>query len=227
MAGFPGEAAAAGGPGAFPGLAATLRARTAALHATAERSGIVRDLILGRADRGGYALLLRNLLPAYAALERGLERWAGHPAALPALARVPALEADLAALLGPGWREAADLLPAGARYARRVARAAERGGGALLGHAYVRYLGDLSGGQALRRSLARSLGLGPEALAFHDFPTIADRAAFKRGLRATIDAAGREAGVPAEAVAAAREAFRLNAALSLAVRAAAAAPRRP
>ena len=44
----------------------------------------------------------------------------------------------------------------------------------LIAHAYVRYLGDLSGGRIVGRILARSPGLGPEALSFYDFPGIAD-----------------------------------------------------
>jgi heme oxygenase len=82
---------------AVPGLAKALRARTQDLHARVERAGMVRAILTGNASRPGYALLLRNLLPAYLALEAGLER---HRAALPGLAcpdvyRAAAIAADL------------------------------------------------------------------------------------------------------------------------------------
>ena len=43
------------------------------LHRDAERTGLIADMLHGRADRRGYVLLLRNLQPAYKALERGLD----------------------------------------------------------------------------------------------------------------------------------------------------------
>ena len=72
------------------------------LHVEAERSGIISDLLRGEASRDGYTLLQRNLLPAYQALERGLERHR-NTSGLAALAtyrleRSAALEADLIAL---------------------------------------------------------------------------------------------------------------------------------
>ncbi len=41
----------------------------------------------------------------------------------------------------------------------------------LVAHAYVRYLGDLSGGQQLKRIVTRSLAIGPRLrrIAFYDF----------------------------------------------------------
>ncbi|MBC8069744.1 MAG: biliverdin-producing heme oxygenase, partial [Deltaproteobacteria bacterium] len=86
-------------------FADTLRLHTAPLHHRAERSGVVHDMLVGRATRGAYMLFLRNLLPAYRALEVGL---LGHRArsgtegvgALhhPALLRTPAIERDLGEL---------------------------------------------------------------------------------------------------------------------------------
>ena len=56
------------------GVVTSLYLRTKTLHVEAERTGIIRDLLRGEASREGYALLLRNLLPAYQAMEQGLER---------------------------------------------------------------------------------------------------------------------------------------------------------
>jgi heme oxygenase (biliverdin-producing, ferredoxin) len=208
------------------GLADLLRARTRVLHAQAERSGILADILRGQAGRGGYALLLRNLLPAYRALEAGLARHRDTPGVggllAPGLARAPAIESDLAALAGPEWPERLVLLEPGRRYGERVAAAAEGGGARLVAHAYVRYLGDLNGGQLVRRLLAESLGLDERVLAFYAFPAIPDLPAFRAAYRRAVDLAvvGERELVVEEALAA----FRLNIELSEAVREAAAEP---
>lgn len=210
-------------PCAPTGLADALRRRTQALHARAERSGVFADLLRGRGSREGYALLMRNLLPAYECMERELERRRGAPGAgalaLPCLYRSARLAADLAALGGPGWRAALALLPAGQRYADAVAASAAGGGERLLAHAYVRYLGDLSGGQLLKPLLSRSLGLDGRALTFYDFPEIGDVARFKAELRRSIDAAGERLADAQAVLAEAETAFRLNVEVSESVQA--------
>ena len=176
------------------GFAIQLRTVTRALHARAERTGVVRALLRGTATRRAYALYLRNLAPAYLALERGLEQHTTCPLvaaiARPALYRTRAITADLEALDEPDL----PLLPAGERYRARIEEVASTAGERLVGHAYVRYFGDLSGGQTLKCVLGRTLGLGPAELQLYDFPDIADPDAFKAGLRAALDQAS--AGVP-------------------------------
>lgn len=194
-------------------LADLLRARTHSLHARAEKSGLVGEVLNGRGSRGGYALLLRNLLPAYRELEAGLERHCDEPAlraiAVPAVYRARALESDLRGLCGGAWQRSLPLLPSGLRYARRIAAAATGDGSRLVAHAYTRYLGDLNGGRILRRLLVRSMGLETDALSFYDYPGIPDLDRFARRYREAFDAAGEF--VDADAVGEeAQVAFRLN-----------------
>ncbi|MFO1057947.1 MAG: biliverdin-producing heme oxygenase [Dongiaceae bacterium] len=207
--------------GTESGLADRLRERTAGLHAEAERSGIVREMLRGAPSRRGHALLLRNLLPAYRALERGLAAHAASPGvrwtARPEVFRAPAIAHDLALLAGTGWGESLALLPAGERYGRQAAAAAAGDGGRLVAHAYVRYLGDLSGGRILRRRLAAAPGMAPAMLSFYDFPAIADLDAFRRDYRAAIDRAGGELAAVEAVLEEAEAAFRLNIELSEAV----------
>src|SRR5207237_3072297 len=59
-----------------------------------------------------------------------------------------------------------------------------------ISHAYTRYLGDLSGGQIIKKILARSLALPPEALSFYEFPEIADIRRFKDAYRDVLELAG-------------------------------------
>ena len=174
-------------------------------------------MLQGRAGRDGYALFLCNLVPAYRFLEAALRRQARDPRlaafAVPALYREAPLQADCAALAALGARLPVRL-PSAVAYAARIAAAdAPR----LLAHAYVRYLGDLSGGRILGRLLARSPGLGPEALHFYAFPGIAEPEVFRDGLRRAIDAAPLSACEQEHALTDACLAFDHNIRLSLEV----------
>lgn len=195
--------------------------RTKTLHVEAERTGIIRDLLRDEASREGYILLLRNLLPAYREMERGLERHRGSrnlaALALYRLDRAPAIESDLVALYGKGWRRGISLLDAGEAYARRIAKAAEGDGARLIAHAYTRYLGDLSGGQILQRLLERSLKLRPSELSFYDFPRFSDLAALKADYRKALDQAGALVSDPQAVIEEGAIAFSLNIDLSCAV----------
>jgi heme oxygenase len=207
------------------GLASALRDSTRALHIRAERTGVVADILNSRATRQAYALFLRNLLPAYQALEAGLDKHRMTPGvgavALPELYRGPCIEADLVALYGADWALALPLMSAAERYADCVADTARGAGDGLAGHAYVRYLGDLSGGQILKRLLAKSLGLSEPALGFYTFPQVADIAAYKQSYIQTLDRLG--SSVDREAVvAAAISAFEINIEISDTVQAMAA-----
>lgn len=198
--------------------------RTKALHAEAERTGIIRSLLRGEASRTGYILLLRNLLPAYRAMEHGLERHSGSPGiellSPYRLARAHAIESDLAALCGERWIEDVPLLAAGNIYAERVAHAADGDGMRLIAHAYTRYLGDLSGGRILQRLLARTLKLRPSELTFYDFPHFSDLEVLKADYRKALDEAGATAPDPQVVVEEGAIAFSMNIDLSCAVDAA-------
>lgn len=193
----------------------SLRTATQALHTQAERSGVVRELLRGTITRDAYGLYLRSLLPAYRALEEGLENRrkevvvAGF--ARRELYRTSAIEADLAALCGTGWSRALPVLPAASSYALLIEAAGrEASGSALVAHSYVRYFGDLSGGQILRRLLARSLRLPDAALSLYEFLGIADLEAFKSELREAVDAAGRRLASPQRVIDEALHAFRAS-----------------
>ena len=200
-----------------PRLSEQLRFITGPLHSVAERSGIVARLLTGGGDLGGYALLLANLLPVYRALESSLSRRVGQNGAgrlaLPEVWRVAALEKDLAAL----GATLMAILPESLGYAAEITRADAGDGAGLIGHAYTRVLGDLSGGQILQRLLTRSLDLPNTAQNFHHFPAIADIVAFKAQYRALLDLAGDEIADTNAALDAAKSAFAFNIALSIAV----------
>ncbi len=151
-----------------PDLAARLRGATRELHAEVERTGVMADLLAGRLPRAGFAALLRNLHALYAALEPALEGFALLP--VPPLGRTARLAEDLQVLHGPGWQAALPLAGAAAEYAARLQALGARQAPELAAHAYVRYLGDLHGGQVLARLVAKRYGLeGGEGTRFYDF----------------------------------------------------------
>ena len=196
---------------------------TKTLHTEAERSGIIRDMLRGEASREGYILLQRNLLPAYQALEAGLEAHRDMPllSALAAyqLDRASALKADLEALCAGDFSQV-PVLAEGTAYAKRIEDAAKGDGELLIAHAYTRYLGDLSGGQILKKLLAKKPGLTPAELTFYDFPAYADLAALKSDYRNALDDAGKRAVNPQAIIDEGSVAFQLNTDISWAVQAA-------
>jgi heme oxygenase len=171
-------------------LAQELKLATGPLHRQVERSGLMRRILAGDFAQADYVALLHDLAALYGALEEALARHASHPWLAMvidrALFRTEALRRDLQAL-APAASVA--LTPATAAYVTRLRWIEQHDPGRLLAHAYVRYLGDLSGGQVVQRIVARTLKLTPPTgLHFYDFgdaPTVAARAqAFRRGLAA-------------------------------------------
>lgn len=176
------------------GLAQRLREATKGLHVHTERAGIMPALLRGALPRAGFCRLQRNLHAVYAALEAALQRHAAAPALAvwcqPALARSAALADDLQALHGADWASVLPLVPATQAMVQRLGTPVDARPALLAAHAYVRYLGDLSGGQILSR-LARGtygLGDGPGAR-FYDFGPPAAVAVLAQQCRAGLDAA--------------------------------------
>lgn len=171
-------------------LPARLKAATRAQHRALERSNLVRALLRGALPEAHYAALLRNLSAIYEALERHLVTHRDAPTIAPifepALFRSDALRRDLGALSEGATFEGRPLGAATLGYVRRLDDIAAGDTARLVGHAYVRYLGDLHGGQRIARAVRQAFVRGEAAQAFYDFGdevTVAARIdAFRRGL---------------------------------------------
>ena len=198
------------------GLAAQLAAQTRAMHREAESAGVMRDLLAGRVTRERYVALLANLQPLYVALERALVRHATHPAIAPirlaGLARADAIGRDIAAL-SPG-RAVPAPVAATRMYVARMEELDATWPAGLVAHAYVRYLGDLSGGRIVGERVRQSLALdGGAGLAFYDFGAGFDVAGAKSRFRAALDALPLKVKDVEAVVAEAVEAFRRHVAM--------------
>jgi heme oxygenase len=155
-------------------LVERLKSGTAAMHRRVERSAFMSRLLHGEIERESYIGLLHNLRAVYGALEAALLRQSADPAVaplvLPELFRCRALDLDIQVLAGAQVGFKPPLLPATLHYVQRLNELAITAPALLAAHAYVRYLGDLNGGQALRRIVARGLCLqGGTGTMFYDF----------------------------------------------------------
>jgi heme oxygenase (biliverdin-producing, ferredoxin) len=195
-------------------LAADLRAATRAEHQRAESMPFVGALMDGRLPLAAYLDLLGQHRAVYRALEAAEPFVRADPAGatmvVPGLARSAAIEHDLAAL-GVGEPGTVRLLPATRRYVQRLHDVAGSWVGGYVAHAYTRYLGDLSGGLAIRSVLRRTYALPDDALHFYTFPDIPKPKLFKDAYRARLDALPFDADERSRVTQEAAVAFRLNA----------------
>lgn len=173
------------------GLAVRLREATAGAHTAAERTAFVRHLFKGTLPREGYVAFLRSLYPVYEALEAGLAATTSDPAVRmaydPALNRTASLAQDLAWFAGPDWAKLPVAAPATA-YAAHLKDLAARAPAGLTAHAYVRYLGDLSGGQMMGKRVATTYEAGEAGTNFYAFRDVADIDGRKHQYRAMLTA---------------------------------------
>ncbi|MFI6427745.1 heme oxygenase (biliverdin-producing) [Promicromonospora sp. NPDC050880] len=194
-------------------LSALLREGTRVAHGEANSEQFIEELMSGALTRAAYADLSAQLLVVYEALEEASaalgtdHRGAG--LVFQELTRVPAIERDLAFLYGPSWREEIRVLPATRAYADHVREV----GGSLphyAAHSYTRYLGDLSGGQIVKRMMKQHYGLDEEGLAFYTFPDIPKVKVFKDAYRHQLDLLDLDEDEVAATLAETHLAFRLN-----------------
>lgn len=175
-----------------------LRERTWTSHGDSEGADFMHDLMTGKGTRDDYIALVAQHYFIYEALEAAAARFASDPIAAPfiseQLTRLPALEADLRFLLGAHWRDEIAPLPTTVRYVDRINEVADEGwAGGFIAHHYTRYLGDLSGGQAIAKLMARQFGFETNGIGFYVFDQIASPKHFKETYREQLDAVAWDA----------------------------------
>jgi heme oxygenase len=187
-----------------------LRRATGRSHGDAQHSPFMSALFAGELPRGRYANLVAQYFYIYGALEeRGMALENTTAAAFidSGLTRIPGIEADLRYFLGPGWRSEIRPLVTTLEYVGRILDATPE---QFVAHHYVRYLGDLSGGQHIAKVIKRQFTLESAGLAFYDFTQLGDPDAFKNAYRARLDAAEWDNAGRAAVIAEALRAYDLN-----------------
>lgn len=198
-------------PEATESLSLAMRDGSRVQHDAAEQSPFVSELLAGKINPQGYVDYLLRLRMIYAAVEEAVRSHRDDPLISavydPALERLDALDEDLDHWAPGATREVNSA--AGQAYQERLADI--DWGGSLLAHHYVRYLGDLSGGQAIGRILDRAFRLGGAGLSFYQFPMRPKP--YKDAYRARLDELGLDAEETRRVVDEVKIAFGLNQAM--------------
>jgi heme oxygenase (biliverdin-producing, ferredoxin) len=195
-------------------VAALVREASADDHRSAETRGFITALLGGALSLADYTRYLAQLAWVYEALEaRGTRP--GDPAVFdPALARMDVIDADLAALGASDWRTGHPPLAATAAYTAHLrAITADGDDVRYLAHHYTRYLGDLSGGQAIAALVGRHYGATPEQLGFFRFDLGDGAVHYKRRYRQAMNDLALTPPEVDVLIAEVRESFRLNSAV--------------
>lgn len=199
-------------------LATELREGTRQSHTMAENTAFMKCFIQGVVTREAFRKLLSDLYFVYTALEAELYKHRHHVVInsiyFPELNRQANLEADLAYYYGDRWQELIAPSQAARDYVFRLHQIAATEPILLVAHAYVRYLGDLSGGQGLKNIVRTALdlpdGLGTRFYEFDDLPFLGAIREFKGKYRDALNSLPIDKELAAIIVAEANHAFSLN-----------------
>lgn len=191
-------------------LSRALQDSTAIAHDRAENAGFITRLMSGGGSVDGLVALLHQSLPVYQALESACDEVRDDPRIAPILDsrldRTVALATDLETHAVAG--HACDVrVPATEAYVAELERCVGDPA-ALVGHHYVRYLGDLSGGQIIKTMVRRHYGV-EDGLSFYEFE-IPKPKVYKDGYRAALNALPLTDTEREATLAAATRAFDLN-----------------
>ncbi|MEH1803747.1 biliverdin-producing heme oxygenase [Nostoc sp.] len=172
-----------------------LREGTKHSHTMAENTAFMKCFLKGVVERSFFRKLLADLYFVYSALEEELQQYQYHPIVgmmhFPELFRQANLEKDLAFYYGENWRSQIVPSKAGQVYVNRIREVSNTQPELLIAHAYTRYMGDLSGGQALRKIARSAMNLPSDrGTAMHEFeqiPTPEARREFKEQYRQALN----------------------------------------
>ena len=196
-------------------LATMLREGTKKSHSMAENVGFVKCFLKGVVEKKSYRKLVADLYFVYSAMEEEMEKLKNHPVVskiyFPQLNRKYSLEKDLHYYFGSNWREEIALSEPGKAYVARIREIAETQPELLVAHSYTRYLGDLSGGQILKKISQKAMNLSDgEGTAFYEFKDIADEKAFKNEYRQAMNDLPVDRETAEQIVDEANDAFGMN-----------------
>lgn len=173
-------------------LSEALRVSTREGHIAAETSPFIVSLMKGALDLSAYTRYLVNMAWLYEALER--KSAVGTP--VPGsdglwddrLWRITSITNDLDNLGVPDWRNTTKPSRPMQSYVAHLDSLTGRDDPRLISQHYTRYLGDLSGGQAIATLVARHYGATQDQLSFYRFDKIDNLVRFKETYRLTLDA---------------------------------------
>ena len=196
-------------------LATQLREGTSKSHSMAENVSFVKSFLGGVIDKESYRKLVSNLYFVYSAMEEEMEKNKENiyikPIYFAELNRRKNLELDLEHYYGPNWKSLIRISEATASYVERIKTISLERPELLVAHAYTRYLGDLSGGQLLKKIAQRAMNLSDgKGLAFYEFDQVADEQEFKQNYKKALDSLPLDSNLSEIIVAEANVTFTMN-----------------
>lgn len=194
-------------------LGARLRTETHDQHRSTESATFIVQLMKGELTLADYTRYLAQMAWIYEALESRTPSDDDFAIYDSRLDRLAAIESDLVALGAAEWRTSHPALASTQRYVDRLGELVASNDPSFAAHHYTRYLGDLSGGQAISRLVARHYEATDEQLSFYRFDDIENHVHFKREYREQLDALPLSEEEAAAVVAEAIAAFEYNGAL--------------
>nr|YP_010336812.1 heme oxygenase [Stylonema alsidii]UNJ15218.1 heme oxygenase [Stylonema alsidii] len=196
-------------------LATQLREGTTKSHSMAENVMFVKSFLSGVIDPLSYRKLVANLYFVYSAIEEEMQNNKDHPCISPIhfieLNRKETLAKDLEYFYGLNWEREIQSSTATKVYVDRIHNIGMNQPELLVAHAYTRYLGDLSGGQILKKIAKNAMNLSDsKGTQFYEFDQIEDEKAFKFTYRNALDSIPVNQDLMTDIIAEANIAFTLN-----------------
>ena len=198
-------------------LAGQLREGTKKSHTMAENTGFVACFLKGVVEKTSYRKLIGDLYFVYKAMEEEIDRLVqeDHPVikhiGFKELFRRQTLEKDLEFYYGNNWLDQIKISESAQSYVDRIRLVANESPELLVGHHYTRYIGDLSGGQILKKIAKKALNLrGDDGLNFYEFKLIEDEKLFKKSYSETLNKLPIDQKIADNIIDEANEAFAYN-----------------
>ena len=198
-------------------LAGQLREGTKKSHTMAENTGFVACFLKGVVEKTSYRKLISDLYFVYKAMEEEIDRLVqeDHPVikhiGFKELFRRQTLEKDLEFYYGNNWLDQITISESAQSYVNRIRLVANESPELLVGHHYTRYIGDLSGGQILKKIAKKALNLrGDDGLNFYEFKLIEDEKLFKKSYSETLNKLPIDQKIADNIIEEANEAFAYN-----------------
>lgn len=189
-------------------FSARLKASTATIHDEVEHTNFMVKLMEGQLDANAYSLLLKQYEVIYEILEKRSRDYADDSIFAPFydanLSRYERIRHDLQEL------RATDLpvMAAAEAYAAHLERLDRPE--QVIAHHYTRYLGDLSGGQAIGALMGRHYALPGSALTMWDFTDLGKTKPYKDSYRLRLNEIASTGGDEQIVIDETMTAFKLN-----------------
>jgi heme oxygenase len=195
-------------------LSKQIREGTKKSHTMAENTGFITCFLKGVVEKKSYVKLLSDLYHVYSAMEEEFDRHKEHPILskiyFPELFRKESIEKDLEYYFGSEWKQSVTQTDSCKEYVSKIKEVSDVFPELLIAHHYTRYIGDLSGGQVLKKIAQTALKVDDSGMNFYIFKDIPDEKEFKDNYRKTLDSLPFTEETINSIITEANNAFKLN-----------------